>query len=329
MSDEMLSQEEIDKLLKELTSGGSGDDGQEGGPKVKNYDFRTADRFTKDQVKTLQNIYSTFSHLFSNYLSGTLRTMCTVDVLMAEELTYSEYTNSLQPPLIMAIVDMPPLDGSTLITMTSNVAYGIINRLLGGRGGEIETSKNFTDIDIALIEKVLYQMLKLIDDSWSRVVPVKSTLNRIETSTQFAQIVSYSEPSVIITTNVKIGDEVDGFVNICLPLCAIDPISERMETSMWVSSKKIVHEEENEEEIRKRLLNSKFDMVATFNEMSITLNDFLALEPGDVIALNHRVDDALHINVAGLHKFDGKIGTYENKYAIKITDKIEEDRDDG
>lgn len=328
MSD-VLSQSEIDQLLKELTSGGSGSEEEENGVKIKKYDFRTADRFTKEQVKTLHNIYSTFSHLFSTYLSGTLRTMCQVEVLTAEELTYSEYTNSLQSPLILAIVDMPPLEGSTMIEMSPNIAYGIINRLLGGRGGDLETSKTFTDIDIALVEKVLIQMVKMIDDAWARVVPVKSVLKRIETSTQFAQIVSYSEPSVIITISVKIADEVEGIVNICLPLCAIDPISEKMETSMWVSSKKIVHEKENEVEIRKRLLNSKFDMVAMFNDMSITLSDFLALEPGDVLALNHRLDEKLHIKVAGMHKFDGKIGTYENKYAIKITDKIEEDREDG
>lgn len=328
MSD-VLSQSEIDQLLKELTSGGSGSGEQGDDVKVKKYDFRTADKFTKEQVKTLHNIYSTFSHLFSTYLSGTLRTMCQVEVLTAEELTYSEYTNSLQSPLILAIVDMPPLEGSTMIEMSPNIAYGIINRLLGGKGDDLETSKTFTDIDIALIEKVLIQMMKLIDDAWARVAPIESKLNRIETSTQFAQIVSYSEPSTIITISVKIADEVEGFLNICLPLCALDPILDKMENSMWVSSKKIIHEDENEIEIKKRLLNSKFDMVATFNDMTITLSDFLTLEPGDVLALNHRLDDKMHIKVAGMHKFDGKVGTFENKYAIKITDKIEEDRNDG
>jgi len=326
---DVLSQSEIDQLLKELTSGGSGSGEQGDDVKVKKYDFRTADKFTKEQVKTLHNIYSTFSHLFSTYLSGTLRTMCQVEVLTAEELTYSEYTNSLQSPLILAIVDMPPLAGSTLIEMSPNIAYGIINRLLGGKGDDLETSKTFTDIDIALIEKVLIQMMKLIDDAWERVEHLESKLNRIETSTQFAQIVSYSEPSAIITISVKIANEVEGFLNICLPLCTLDPILEKMETSAWVSSKKVIHEDENEVEIKKRLLNSKFDMVATFNDMSITLSDFLTLEPGDVLALNHRLDDKLHIRVAGMHKFDGKVGTFDNKYAIKITDKIEEDRDDG
>lgn len=329
MSD-VLSQSEIDQLLKELTQGGSGNDSdEESGVKYKKYDFRTANKFTKEQIKTLHNIYSTFSHLFSTYLSGTLRTMCQLEVLSAEEQTYSEYTNSLQSPLVLAIVDMAPLEGSTLIEMSPNIAYGIINRLLGGKGGDLETSKTFTDIDIALIYKVLIQMLKFLDDAWSRVVHVESKINRIETSTQFAQIVSYAEPTVIITISVKIADEVEGFINICLPLCAIEPISQKMETSMWVSSKKIIHEEENEVEIKRRLFNSKFDVVAKFNDINITLKDFMALEPGDVLALNHRTNEDLNISVAGIPKFHGKIGTFEKKYAVKITGKIEEDRNDG
>ena len=330
MSD-VLSQSEIDQLLKELTQGGSssGSSVQEDDVKVKKYDFRTANKFTKEQIRTLDNIYSTFSHLFSTYLSGTLRTMCQVEVLSAEEQTYSEYTNSLQSPLILAIVDMPPLDGSTLIEMSPNIAYGIINRLLGGKGGDLEASKTFTDIDIALIEKVLVQMMKIIDDAWSRVIHVESALNRIETSTQFAQIVSYREPTVIITISVKIGDEVEGFINICLPLSTIEPIASKMENSMWVSNKKVVHAKEDEVEIKKRLMNSKFDVVATFNDTTITLREFMALEPGDVLPLKHGVNEGLNISVAGLPKFIGKVGTFERKYAVKITGKIEEDREDG
>ncbi|MCX7714813.1 MAG: flagellar motor switch protein FliM [Clostridia bacterium] len=327
MSD-VLSQSEIDNLLKELTQGNLKDEQVED-EKFKRYDFRTANKFTKEQVRTLHNIYSTFSHLFSTYLSGTLRTTCQVEVLSAEELTYSEYTNSLQSPLILAIIDMAPLEGSTLIEMSPNIAYGIINRLLGGKGGDLEASKTFTDIDIALIEKVIVQILKQIDSAWSRIVAVRSVLNRIETSPQFAQIVSYSEPTVIVTISVKIADEVEGFINICIPLVALEPVLDNMESSIWVSSKKVIIDKENEKEIKKRLLNTKFELIATFNEISMTLGEFLALETGDVIKLDQKVTDKLKLSVSKLPKFYGKLGVFENRYAVKIADIIEEEQEDG
>jgi flagellar motor switch protein FliM len=324
----VLSQSEIDNLLKSLTQGDFSDEEEPTEVKVKKYDFRTANKFTKEQVRTLHNVYSNFTHLLSTYLSGTLRTSCQVEVLSAEEQTYSEYTNSLQSPLILAIVDMPPLDGSTLIEMSPSIAYGILNRLLGGKGGDLETSKTFTDIDIALIERVLSQILKQVDSAWSRIATVKSKLNRIETSPQFAQIVSYSEPTVIITISVKIGDEVDGFINICIPYVAIDPINANMESSMWVSSKKIKVDAENEVNIRKRLKAAKFDITANFNKMPITLQEVLSLGVGDVLKLDHKVSEGLEVEIAGMPKFRGKLGVFENKYAIKLAEKIEEDRED-
>ncbi|MCH5185378.1 MAG: flagellar motor switch protein FliM [Oscillospiraceae bacterium] len=328
MSD-VLSQSEIDNLLKSLTQGDFSDEEESPAEvKVKKYDFRTANKFTKEQVKTLHNVYSTFSHLLSTYLSGTLRTSCQVEVLSAEEQTYSEYTNSLQVPLILAIVDMPPLDGSTLIEISPSIAYGILNRLLGGKGGDLETSKTFTDIDIALMERVIHQILKQIDNAWSRIAQTKSKLNRIETSPQFAQIVAYNEPTVIITISVKIGDEVDGFINICIPFVAIDPINSLMENSMWVSSKKIKHEPENEANIRERLKRAKFNITANFNSMPISLQEVVSLGVGDVLKLDHRVGDGLLIDIAGMPKFRGKLGVFENKYAVKLAEKIEEDRDD-
>lgn len=326
MSD-VLSQSEIDNLLKSLTQGDFSDDEESSEVKVKKYDFRTANKFTKEQVRTLHNVYSNFTHLLSTYLSGTLRTSCQVEVLSAEEQTYSEYTNSLQSPLILAIVDMPPLDGSTLIEVSPSIAYGILNRLLGGKGGDLETSKTFTDIDIALIERVLNQILKQIDSAWSRIVQVKSKLNRIETSPQFAQIVSYSEPTVIITISVKIGDEVDGFINVCIPYVAIDPINTNMESSMWVSNK-IKVDAENEVNIRERLKSARFDITANFNRMPISLQEVLSLDVGDVLKLDHRVNEGLQIEIAGMPKFRGKLGVFENKYAIKLAEKIEEDSED-
>lgn len=330
MSD-VLSQSEIDELLKSLTQGDFAEEEETEESeeiKFKKYDFRTANKFTKEQVRTFNNVYSTFTHLLSTYLSGTLRTTCQVDVVSAEELTYSEYTNSLQPPIILAIVDMPPLDGSTLIEISPSIAYGILNRLLGGRGGDLETSKTFTDIDIALIERVLQQMLKQVDAAWTRIVKVKSRLNRIETSPQFAQIVAYNEPTVIITISVKIGDEVDGFINICIPYAAIEPINSNMESSMWISSKKIKYDPENEVNIREKLKKAKFDVVADFTSMPVSINDIVSLEVGDVLKLDHRVEDGLWVKIAGKPKFRGKLGVFENKYAIKLSEKIEEDRED-
>lgn len=326
MSD-VLSQIEIDNLLMELSQGNLYDSESEDNvkTKIKKYDFRTANKFTKEQIKTLYNIYSNFAQIFSTYLSGTLRTTCQVEVLSAEEQTYSEYINSLQSPVILAIIDMPPLQGSTLIEMSPNISYGIIDRLLGGKGGDLDVSKAFSDIDLALIGRVITQMVKNIENAWSRIIPINASLDRIETSAQFAQIVSYNDPTAIVTMCIKIADDAEGFINVCIPYIALEPIVEKLEHSMWASSKKIIVDEENAQIIKNKLNKSKIKVTARFKDTAITLGDFLALEPGDVLTLNHKVTEEVILNMENRPKFHGKLGTYDNKYAIKITDILDEE----
>ena len=325
----MLSQNEIDKLLSKLSQDGLQQDENEVNT-IKKYDFRMANKFTKDQIKNLHSIYNNFSQLLSTYLSGTLMTVCQVEVISVEERTYLEYTNSLQTPIILAAIDMPPLDGTTLLEISSNITYSIINRLLGGKGGWQESSKSFTDIDLALIEKVILQITGLINESWMKVVEVDAVLNRIETSPQFAQIVAYNEATAIITISVKIGNDSEGVMNVCIPFIALEPIAKKMDKSMWIASKKTIPNQENTKYLKAKLANTRVPVIIKFKEISMPLSEVIDLQPGDVLRLDHKVNDKIQVSVEDIPKFYGKLGMYNNKYAIKITDIVrdEEEKDE-
>ena len=327
---EILSQNEIEKLLSNLSNGDNENDNlinneNKKQPKIRKYDFRLANKLTKDQIRTLQNIYGNFSQLLSSYLSGTLMTLCQVDVISVVEKTYLEYTNSIKSPVVLAIIDMAPLDGLTLLEMSSNVAYGIIGRLLGGKNSILEDSKNFTDIDIPLLQKVILHMIKLVNESWGRVIEIDAILDRIETNAQFAQIVAYNEATVIITIKVKIGKEIEGFMNFCIPLIVLEPIAKKMDKSMWTSSKKVIPNAENSKKIKSKLANNKFSIIMKFKDISMPLNDIVNLQPGDVLRLDHNVNEKIQMNIENIPKFYGKLGAHKNRYAVKITDIIKDE----
>lgn len=327
---DVLTQSEIDSLLEMMANGGLDDEPEESESKetVVKYDFKTANKFTRDHLKTFTNVYANFSHMLSTYLSGTLRTVCKVEVLSTEELSYSEYMNSVPSPTVLAILEMNPLDGGTVFEMTASVVYTIINRLLGGVDNDIDFSKPFTDIDIAIITKVMNQISRFIDDAWGNLLPVKTSLTRIETSSQFVQVVAYNEPTAIITIKVDIGDDIEGFINICIPYIAIEQVIRKLDESLWMSSKKIVVNEDNKVAIRNKMMKSYIDMTARFNSSTITFRDFLSLEVGDVLKLKHNVNEDLELSVGNIPKFKGKLGVYNKNYAVKITSIMEEEEED-
>lgn len=329
MSD-VLSQSEIDALLNAISTGemetGTADVDQT--QIVKNYDFRTANRFNKEQIKTLNIIYDTFARLFSSYLSGTLRAMCTAEVTSVEELKYYEFVNALPSPVILAVVRMPPLTGSLLLEMSPDLSYAIISRLLGGQPEKDSISRTYTEIELVLLERIMRQFLPLFGESWEKVVAVNTVLDRLETSPQFAQIVALNETVAIITMTVKL-DEAEGMFNICLPHLALEPINQQLSTKYLYQTAENREIESAQDDIHLRIRRTSLDVLAVFNDTPASVRDILNLQVGDVISLDHKLDEPLTIRVGHIPKFMATIGTKDNRYAAKINEIIrKEDAND-
>ncbi len=322
---ELLSQNEIDDLLRSLTSGSlDKNDGDESDGGVKVYDFKSANKFSKEQIKILHNIYDNFSQLFSTYLSGTLRTTCQFEVVSVEELTYNEYINSLSSPVVLAVLDINPMGSPTLLELSSVVAYEIISRSLGGSLSNSKIPKSFTDIDLALLEKMFLHITKLVDSSWSKVISVDTKFEKIETSPQFAQIVSYNEPTAIITICAKIGENVEGVINACIPRIAIEPIAKQLNTKLWYTNEVTGAGKHILVNLKQKLINTKVDVSVAFKDTTAKIEDILSLQVGDVLQLVHKVDEKLLVKVCDKNVFLGELGVIKNKYVCKITETIKE-----
>lgn len=325
MSD-VLSQQEIDELLNALSSGELNineikEEAEE--KKVRVYDFRRPNKFAKDQMRTLQIIYENFSRLMSSYLSGVLRTYCQIDVASVEPQTYYEFINSLPEPVILVIVDCKPLKGSMIIEFSPEVVYNIIDRLLGGPGKNTDKIRDFTEIEIALIERLVRHLIGLMGESWANVLKADFKINAIETNAQFAQIVSPNETIAIITMNTIVGN-VEGMINLCIPYMMIEPILPKLSTKFWFSGK--MDEEDRDiqtEKIAENIEDTYIDIKAILGETTITVKDFLSLQPGDVIKLDRKVEDDISIVIENVEKFCGVVGIKNNRMAVQITGKRE------
>ncbi len=328
MSD-ILSQNEIDALLNALNTGEVDvvdikEDQVEG--KAKIYDFKSPKKLAKDQLKTLQIIHENFSRTLNTFLSGYLRTYVKTEVLSVEELSYYEFSNSIVNPALLAIVDFCPLDGQIIMDISSIIAFTLIDRILGGQGEKNQESRPFTEIEKTLIENVLKQLTSLMVDPWENVIELEPRLDKIETNSQFAQIVSPNETTALITLNLKIG-EVEGFLNICIPHIIIEPILPKLSTTFWFANVSKQTTEMDKRIIEKRLINSPVNINVELGHTHITVEEFLGLQLGDVIALDSNINKELEIRVGNKRKYYGIPGSMKNKVAIKIT-RVEERRDE-
>lgn len=322
----ILSQNEIDELLSALNSGEDVPEQQDdtGSDNVRVYDFKTANKFSKDQMRTLNILFDTFATLLSNRLTGMLHTVCELEVVSVEEQNFGEFNNSIPTPAALGLIEMEPLQGTLLIEMSASLVYGLISRLFGGEADYVQTQKNFTEIELTIVENILEQVTGIMEESWEKIVKVNPILARIETSSQFTQIAAMNEPAAIVTLNAKM-DEIEGIISICIPHFAIQPIAKELNTTNWTLAENTKHTQESKEGILEAQIQDTYVTVHTvFHGTIAPLREILNMQVGDIICINHDIKDYVNINIEEQPKFKGVIGTEGNKYAVQIAEIIKE-----
>ncbi len=322
---EVLSQNEIDELFKALNTGEVSvsemqDAKEQKGVKV--YDFTRPSKFSKEQLRTLEIIFESYSRAISTYLSGSLRTMVTTEVMNAEAVTYSEFSNSLMTPDILAVTDFRPLKGAILLELSPNMGYTIIDRVLGGSGRGLDQIREFTDIEKGILEKIFIQFVHLLIEPWKNVVELDPILEKIETNSQVVQIISPNEIIALVTLNINVGN-VGGMMNICIPHIVIESIMDKLNTKFWFSQKEQELGPSYEEYIEKMIEKSRVPIRTVLGSTRITVREFLELSTSDIIKLDKSIDSELDIYVGNILKFKGTPGEYKNKTAVKINHVIQ------
>lgn len=323
---EVLSQDEIDNLLKALSTGELDADEMKNTDErqVKDYDFARPAKFSKEHLRTLEIIFEHFGRLLATNLPAYLRKSVSVDVVNSEVVIYSEFSNALSNPVLLGVVGMDPLMGNVIMEMASNLGFAIVDRLLGGVGNSLEKERDFSEIELSILERVFTICVNLLHEPWENVVEITPRLNRIETNSQFAQIISPSETIAIVTINLKIGD-VEGLMNICLPYTTLEPVMDKLNTKYWFSTMKEKDNNSYEAAIENIIDNALIPMKAVLGTSKINVQDFVNLQLGDVIRLDRKVDDELEVYVGNIKKFKALPGYSDNKYAVRVTEILREE----
>ena len=325
---EVLSQDEIDQLLQAISSGDSEADDYKpvnDTRRIKIYDFRRPDKFSKEQIRTVSNMHETFARLTTTSLSAQLRTLVHVHVASVDQLTYEEFIRSIPTPTTLAVINMDPLKGNAVLEIAPEITFIIIDRLFGGSGdtgGKV--NRDLTDIEQSVMEGIIVRILANMREAWTQVIDLRPRLQQIETNPQFAQIVPPNEMVILVTLEIKIGEEA-GMMNICIPYITIEPIVSKLSSQFWFSSVRRSSTTQYLGTLKEKLADVEMELVADIGSINVPIRDVLALRIGDVVRLdNIRVGEPLTLSVGSKKKFYCQPGVVGKKMAVQIIGKIEE-----
>ncbi|WOC31263.1 MULTISPECIES: flagellar motor switch protein FliM [Caproicibacterium] len=327
---ENLSQNQIDELMKRMHSG-SVDTEVEKKPKLKEYDFSSPKKFTKEQLKSLNGLHDNFARVLSSYFTSMLRDVCEVEVLQIEEERYFEFNNALPDSSLTGILDFKPEDQnyeetSILLDMSTSLGYLFIERMLGGAshsGAVYVPDRDFTEIELTLLNSIFQQVTKYLQESWCSYVPVATTLTSLETNARLLQAFSPQDVVVIVALNVKM-DNYTGTITICLPAESLEEVVDSFKNRYSRSVKQ--QDPEKEQEKREMIMNSikrsDIEIKAVLDTFQMSLGDILQLQVQDVIALNKNINSDICVMVDGEPWYNAKLGVTKLKKSVKLIDVV-------
>lgn len=328
---EVLSQGEIDALLSALSSGEMDVEElkkEDDERKVKVYDFKRALRFSKDQIRSLTRIYENYARLLTTYFSAQLRTFVQINVASVDQLPYEEFIRSIPKMTILNVFHAAPLEGGLVMEVNPNIAYAMLDRLLGGQGKGIPNLETLTEIETSIMEKVFSKALSNFEEAWKSIIELEVEPDILEVNPQFLQVVSPNETVAVISLSTKIGDST-GMINFCLPHVSLEPIMNKLSAHYWLSTQKKARDPIEIQALEDRVKKTKVPIIAKLGESSITVSELLRLTEGDVIRLNERIEDPLTILVGEQEKYKAQPGHYRGNIAVQIIDIVgEEDYND-
>lgn len=330
MAGEVLSQNEIDALLSALSTGEMNAEDikkEEETKKVKVYDFKRALRFSKDQIRSLTRIHENFARLLTTIFSAQLRTYVQISVASADQIPYEEFIRSIPKMTILNVFEVPPLEGRILMEINPNIAYAMMDRVMGGRGISVNKVDTLTEIEKKIMSGLFERAFENYQEAWANIAEIEPFLSEFEVNPQFLQMVSPNETVVVISMNTTIG-EASGMINLCIPHVVLEPIIPKLSVHYWMQKNNKEKEPIETELMERKLKNTRIPLVAQLGSSEITIKDFLSLDSGDIIPLSQRIDDPIHINIEGNTKFLGQPGIVNKKLAIQILEILKGGDDD-
>lgn len=319
---DVLSQNEIDALLSALSTGelepeevGKEDDKH----KVKLYDFRSPQKFSKEHIRTLELVHDNYARIISNYLTGQTRQNVKVKVETVEQITYEEFIHSVQNPTIITIFKMPPLAGNIIFETNPQFSLQVIDILLGGNGDRKVETKEFSDIDKNIMRQITTGMISNLKLAWETILEVEPEVEGIETNPAINQTLAPNDPVALITFSIEMNKR-STFINMCIPYLSIEKILDRLVVQYSFQNNDESSKIESREKLEEGIHKVDVEVVAELGKARLTVEDFLKLTIGDVIKLDTKSSSPVKVYVGNEECYYAKPGVSGKNMGIMILD---------
>jgi flagellar motor switch protein FliM len=291
---------------------------------VVSFDFRRQSKFSRDHVRALQIVHETLARQLSTVLATTLRASASCTFEKVEQLSYDEYVRSVPNPSYLVILALNPLPGAAILQLPLPIVFAAIDRLLGGTRDDSDSPvRPLTEIESNLMRSLVDRALRELEYAYETLVHVEVEVVQQEFNPQFAQIAAPSDMVVLMSLDTRIGDK-HGTSTICIPYATMQPVLDGLASqSLFLD-----HRGHDPVVWRQQLANAlegvDVELCVRFDSVALTSAEIVDMQVGDIVPLNHPVDQPVTITVDDVRCYRGVTGRQGKRLACVVVDAVEE-----
>ena len=292
------------------------------------YDFRQTDKFTTDQNRFLEKIFTNFSESVVTYLAPMLQSRFHMELISMKTRSYNSYLNSLPDPTPV-LVFQTSNSVSGFVDIDFDLSFAIFDKLMGGKGAppREELRPHFTDLEQAILKRPFARVLQAYGDAWKDVQPVEVQFQSLEFNPNAVYICSPSESMVVTAFQVDVA-QAQGLLNLCLPFRYLKEMIPKRSFDEFILTTTYQAPKDESIIFPETIHNAKVPVAVSLGRAELLFQELLTIEVGDTIRLDTEVREALRIKVNNKTKFLGQPGVREGRIAAKITKVLQEGDED-
>ncbi|MBN2555751.1 MAG: flagellar motor switch protein FliM [Anaerolineales bacterium] len=298
-----------------------------GEKQVRPYNFWSPDRFSKDQMRAVEMIHEDLADRLSSSLPSFVRTDFRPHLAHSEQGRFDDFLRDLPTDTLFHLVKMEPLPGQIALTISPDVSWVILGRLLGGVQETKPSSGSITEIGQSLLQVTVEYMLNDVKAAWAKVVAIEPRLEDSTENQHWVQMVMSNARVMMITFELSIEDTT-GSMSLYIPFSLLKPINDVLNPHAWISGREETRvDPQARRAVMEGLAQVEIPLRVDLGQTELTFSEIAHLQVGDVIRLDTKTNDELSIYVAGKKRIRGRAGRMGNQTAVRITSFIEKSKE--
>ena len=315
MSNQILTQEEIDALLSAMERGDVDlDQESEKDVEAAPYNLMSQNTIMRHQFSALEEVYDKFTRLMQDSLSSSLQGAIAIEFVSTEMVKYREFIGAFSSPTSFSLFSMEPLIGNALLCIEPNLVFSLIDSMFGGDGKPTTRVRDFTQIELRMIKKFASDILAKFQKAWSSIYRLNINVKKAETKPEFVQLVPPNDIMLVIVFAMR-SAEFSGNFHIGIPYLMMEPIKEEL-SPKYLRKKDMANIWSPQ--LKELLKDTHVTVIAELGKTTQTVRDLLNLQVEDVINLKVGPDDPISISVDQVPKYEGYPGIIKGNRAVEI-----------